>query len=253
MSGKVVGWAMEQRTGSPAAKLVLVKLADNANENGYCWPSVPLIVEHTELAERTVRGHLRKLQADGLILIEPRMSAKGQISNAYQLNIPRATSRQVSCPPATVAGRGARQMQGAPATVAGNGMQQMQGHKKNRQFEPSLNLPPPSGSSQLGSASPPLKGRGDALARLIGEPEFVAYFGNSELIEGPPHTIVVATEFKAHWTMKRFERALHRVFGKDLYVISRKEAKCTDAGVVAEIATTADNSDNGLPWWARDG
>ena len=39
MSGKVVGWAMEQITGSPTAKLVLIKLADNANEHGICWPS----------------------------------------------------------------------------------------------------------------------------------------------------------------------------------------------------------------------
>ncbi len=67
MSGEVVGWAMKQLTGSPAAKLVLAKLADNANEQGLCWPSIDLIVEHTELAQSTVYKHLAKLEELGLI------------------------------------------------------------------------------------------------------------------------------------------------------------------------------------------
>ena len=61
MSGKVVGWAMELRTGSPITKLVLVKLADNANEEGTCWPSISKIMAHSELGRLTSIQRTAKL------------------------------------------------------------------------------------------------------------------------------------------------------------------------------------------------
>lgn len=87
MSGEVVGWAMKQVTGSPAAKLVLAKLADNANEQGLCWPSIKLIVEHTELGQATVYKHLATLEELGLI--EPvDVSVRGEPKKGYQLVVP---------------------------------------------------------------------------------------------------------------------------------------------------------------------
>lgn len=85
MSGKAVGWAMEQRTGSPTTKLVLVKLADNANE-WEAWPSLRVICEDTELGESTVRMHLRKLEALGLITGEERFHEGIQLTTLYTLN-----------------------------------------------------------------------------------------------------------------------------------------------------------------------
>ncbi|HEY8948468.1 MAG TPA: helix-turn-helix domain-containing protein [Rhizomicrobium sp.] len=88
MSGKVVGWAMEQQTGSPTTKLVLVKLADNANEQGYCFPSVGLIVTHTELSDKAVRIHLRNLEDLGLIKVIREKVGNAHLQNQYQLNVP---------------------------------------------------------------------------------------------------------------------------------------------------------------------
>src|SRR3954467_775892 len=93
MSGKVVGWAMEQTCGSSTTKLVLVKLADNANEEGFCFPSIDLIVRHTELSERAVRAHLKRLEELGLIRVERRMEDNVHFRNRYFLNIPRAEAR----------------------------------------------------------------------------------------------------------------------------------------------------------------
>ncbi|HEX3809591.1 MAG TPA: helix-turn-helix domain-containing protein [Rhizomicrobium sp.] len=87
MSGKVIGWAMEQATGSPVTKLVLLKLADNANEEGVCWPSIALMVTHTELSKRAVREHLERLEALGLVRIERRTSCGGKLPNIYHLLI----------------------------------------------------------------------------------------------------------------------------------------------------------------------
>ena len=47
---------------SPAQKAVLVSLADNANDDGVCWPSVARIAERTCLSERAVRNALRWLE-----------------------------------------------------------------------------------------------------------------------------------------------------------------------------------------------
>lgn len=86
MSGEVVGWAMKQITGSPVSKLVLVKLADNSNEEGVCWPSVGLLVKHTELSERAVREHLRILELKGFIRVIPRKTdADRNRSNVYRM------------------------------------------------------------------------------------------------------------------------------------------------------------------------
>jgi hypothetical protein len=95
MSGEVVGWAMKQHTGSPAAKLVLVKLADNANEQGVCWPSIDLMVSHTELAQSTVYKHLAALEAMGLIL-PTEIMRKGQVVKAYQLTLPEENSEAIT-------------------------------------------------------------------------------------------------------------------------------------------------------------
>lgn len=89
MSGKVVGWAMEQRTGSPITKLVLLKLADNAGESGFCWPSMERLVEHTELSERSIREHLKILEDGGFIRIERRFDGKTKLPSHYHLNLRR--------------------------------------------------------------------------------------------------------------------------------------------------------------------
>lgn len=94
MTGKVVGWAMEQVCGSPITKLVLIKLADNANDLGFCFPSIDLIVEHTELSERAVRKHLYELEKLGYIRIDRRIEEGVHFRNRYFLNIPAAEPRE---------------------------------------------------------------------------------------------------------------------------------------------------------------
>jgi len=46
----------------PIAKLVLLKLADNANDAGKCWPSIAKISEETGLCRRTVQTKIRSLE-----------------------------------------------------------------------------------------------------------------------------------------------------------------------------------------------
>jgi Helix-turn-helix domain len=52
--------------------LVLLALADWADDQGRCWPSVPSIAQKVQMKERQVYNILRKLHADEIIHCEPR-------------------------------------------------------------------------------------------------------------------------------------------------------------------------------------
>jgi hypothetical protein len=70
----------------PMQKLVLVAMADNANDEGECWPSVPYLARKTGAGTRTVQraiialdenGHLTRIEEPGKVChyrIHPRQS-----------------------------------------------------------------------------------------------------------------------------------------------------------------------------------
>ena len=53
--------------GDPVAKLVLLKLADNANDSGACWPSIATVCRETGLSERTVQRKMAYLEEHGFL------------------------------------------------------------------------------------------------------------------------------------------------------------------------------------------
>jgi DNA-binding transcriptional ArsR family regulator len=83
-------WAFEQKVGSAPAKLVLLKLADNANDKGECFPSLANIARHTELNKRTVERHLKALEAAGLLSVRRQKHESGvNLPNTYKLEMHR--------------------------------------------------------------------------------------------------------------------------------------------------------------------
>ena len=73
--------AMNQKVGNPLRKLVLIKLADNANDNGECFPSYKYIADICEISKRSVIGHVDALCEMNLIKKELRPGPKGNTSN----------------------------------------------------------------------------------------------------------------------------------------------------------------------------
>lgn len=57
---------------TPVQKLVLISLADQANDDGVSWPGVASMAKRTCLAERSVQRALRELVALGLVVIKER-------------------------------------------------------------------------------------------------------------------------------------------------------------------------------------
>lgn len=59
--------AMCIKVGNPLRKLVLIKLADNASDNGECWPSHQHIADQCEISRRSVINHIEALCESGLL------------------------------------------------------------------------------------------------------------------------------------------------------------------------------------------
>lgn len=66
---------------SPAQKAVLISMADQANDDGYCWPSVGTISKRTCLSERAVQGTIKWLQSANLMTA----SERNGTSSVYRL------------------------------------------------------------------------------------------------------------------------------------------------------------------------
>jgi len=66
-------------------KLVLVSLADQANDEGLCWPSIESLSVRTCLCERAVQKALRALEAMGLLRVVERGSSRR--TNQYWLTV----------------------------------------------------------------------------------------------------------------------------------------------------------------------
>ncbi len=87
MSMDLMVKALKTKVGNPLRKLVLVKLADNASDQGECWPSYQHIADQCEIDRSTVRKHIKQLEADGLLRIENREGPKGNSTNLYFLTL----------------------------------------------------------------------------------------------------------------------------------------------------------------------
>ena len=79
--------AMQIKVGNPLRKLVLLKLADQANDHGECWPSYQHIADHCETSKRSVMNHVKALEESGLLRREYRKGEKGNQSNVYHLSL----------------------------------------------------------------------------------------------------------------------------------------------------------------------
>ncbi|WP_241823027.1 helix-turn-helix domain-containing protein [Vibrio splendidus] len=71
------------------SKLVLLKLADNADARGVCFPSLNYLAQYCEVSVRTVKRHVNELEKQGFVKRIKRFDDSGrQRSNIYQLRLP---------------------------------------------------------------------------------------------------------------------------------------------------------------------
>jgi|GEM_PF-869858 len=89
MSFKLVAQVFDIRVGNPLRKMVLIKLADQANDDGYCWPSYETLAYSCEISRSSVINHIKWLAENDFLWIEKRYDKDAQknLSNIYHLTL----------------------------------------------------------------------------------------------------------------------------------------------------------------------
>lgn len=86
MSVKATAWALEQRIGNHQAKLILIAIADFADNRGECFPSQSSLAVVAECSVDTVQRHLKRLETSGFISRERRHTTNGnRTSDRYRV------------------------------------------------------------------------------------------------------------------------------------------------------------------------
>ena len=70
-------------------KLVAIAIADNANDQGHCWPGMKTLARKCDLTENGVRQQIIKLESMGLLKVDIR---GGRESNRYQFDLDKLNS-----------------------------------------------------------------------------------------------------------------------------------------------------------------
>jgi hypothetical protein len=86
-------WKKSRRAGG--ALLVLLAVADHADDEGRAWPSVGTLAQRARLTERQVRRILNTLVASGELVIETRGGGRN-LSNRYRVTVNGDTHVRVS-------------------------------------------------------------------------------------------------------------------------------------------------------------
>ena len=81
MSFECMAWAVKQDTKTTTSKLILLMLANYADAERSCFPSINHIAKLCHCSERSVLRHIKILQEKGFIKIG---KVKGKVNNVNQ-------------------------------------------------------------------------------------------------------------------------------------------------------------------------
>lgn len=107
MAIKVISWALHLPLKRPTLKLVLLALADHADNDGVCWPSIKRLELFTGLSSRAIQRAIRELQKLSILTLTERPGSTTLYMIAMSGGVPMS-------PPA------ASHPPQAPIAVAGN-------------------------------------------------------------------------------------------------------------------------------------
>lgn len=98
MSIQAVSWALEQ-IAPMAPKFILVCLANYADENGECWPSIKTMARNAGCGERSVYRYLDELMELGLIEKQEQTGKNGgRTASRYKLIKEKPTAKLADTP-----------------------------------------------------------------------------------------------------------------------------------------------------------
>ena len=93
MSFQSMAWAVKQNTKNSISKLILLMLANYADEEHACYPSITHIAELCHCSERSVKRHIKDLRIRGYIKIG---KIKGRVNNCNRYILGSANALPLS-------------------------------------------------------------------------------------------------------------------------------------------------------------
>lgn len=98
MSVRLMSEVFKHVHGMPSGRrMLLLVLADFANDEGVCWPSIKSLATNADLGDRHVSGELKALARDGYITIEEHAGK----SNHYRVNSPKGMNHSSGVKPSS--------------------------------------------------------------------------------------------------------------------------------------------------------
>jgi len=85
--------AFDRAVEGAAEKLVLLTIADFANDRGECYPSYKTMAARCSMTVSEIRTALRKLQLQGFVVVEKRLDKRGGQTNFYTVMLPSKNGR----------------------------------------------------------------------------------------------------------------------------------------------------------------
>jgi hypothetical protein len=104
-------WDMEL---AASQKIVLLALADQANDEGYCWPAIPTIARRCSRSERTIFAMLLELETGGHLSRRQRTGT----STVYIIHPDSLAGGENLAPPANFAPIPLQELHPTPANLA---------------------------------------------------------------------------------------------------------------------------------------
>jgi len=166
MSMQLMAYAMSLKVGNPLRKLVLLKLADNANDKGECFPSYQHIADQCEISRRAVMGHIQALEKAGYLKIKRRKNGKENQSNVFYLTLKKGGESaalggsELSAPPS--------ERNAPPSESAALGGSESGSPITSHSFEPVIE-PTPLPPNSAGKVDAAASANPDGLAGVIGD------------------------------------------------------------------------------------
>lgn len=87
MSIKAMNWVWQDVRVEGGLKLILLAIADNADDNGVAWPSLQTIASKAEVSLSTAKRKVKQLETLGLMSVTRRTVGYNNSSNKYRLNV----------------------------------------------------------------------------------------------------------------------------------------------------------------------
>lgn len=134
----------ESKTLGPTERLVMLALADHADDEGKCYPSILRIQERTGLSERAVQTNVRKLVDLGYLLVQVG-GGKGNANLYFVTPNPAADAPRTKRTPAAYAPQTPHQVRPNPAADApepsGTIIEPSIGAAPNKRRKPEVPIP----------------------------------------------------------------------------------------------------------------